>query len=567
MNSRPKSALKSISLALIFSLLCEQIAFANPELKPIEWPFRERPEIHFQFPASVARVEDAWVAPRARHDDKLFILIQDAHTNESGQINLAKALDIILQNEKGIRQIFVEAGNGNDSLSFLRKYGTAKQRREIAMRYLRQGTLHGEELLDLTSDREFNLWGVENPELYLKAVEAYRYTARERGKFEVYLSQIENTVKTLKPRVYNPLLLEFDVKRERFLKGETGFPEYIEMLTEYGDLSSSPFEHLKALKRLKSLESKIDFKKASEEQAAAISSLSEADQKEILELAKGLKLPEKLAADDRNGQKAFYALLEEKLEVRSEKLEDRKKYKELFKYISYLHAASKIDPAKIIDEQAALENAVYDSLTRTTDEVVLRRSDRILHSLKKLFDFTLTPEEFEAYKKDSENFTITSGSTTLTTSLTGFLNKQIMDLGQYYERALFLKSGFDAIVARAEEFYALTRARDEAFVENALKKLEVRSEKLEGEQKAVLITGGYHTPNLKSILRRKNISYISVQPQVLHETNHRRYEKLRLDQKFSAHFLGAVAVGSPAATARIVPVMDGLTGARLAGEV
>lgn len=47
---------------------------------------------------------------------------------------------------------------------------------------------------------------------------------------------------------------------------------------------------------------------------------------------------------------------------------------------------------------------------------------------------------------------------------------------------------------------------------------------------AVLITGGFHTTNLKSLLKNKNISFVSLTPQVLQETNQARYEKILLDQ-------------------------------------
>src|SRR3989338_4899776 len=103
-------------------------------------------------------------------------------------------------------------------------------------------------------------------------------------------------------------------------------------------------------------------------------------------------------------------------------------------------------------------------------------------------------------------------------TLPGFLNKKIMDLKTYYERALFLESGYEDIVKNSESFYDLTVQRDEAFVEKMLEKLAAGSlQPAEKGQKAILITGGYHTSNLKDLLKQKGISYVSITPQVYQE--------------------------------------------------
>ena len=102
----------STFLALLFSL--EQVSFAASELKPKSIDVFEKPAIHFKLPESVASVEDAWKAPGS---DKLVYLIQDAHTNNSGQINLSKTLDILLRQEaRGRRQ----EGRGKAEIYFCR---------------------------------------------------------------------------------------------------------------------------------------------------------------------------------------------------------------------------------------------------------------------------------------------------------------------------------------------------------------------------------------------------------------------------------------------------------------
>ncbi|MBI3251794.1 MAG: hypothetical protein HYZ52_00545, partial [Candidatus Omnitrophica bacterium] len=140
-----KSILKKVSLILVFSFFFEQLSFANPDLKPLSFDFTNKDQklwaksVLPSIPDSVATIEDAWVAPHviarrpqadeailtakiaspSARNDKLFILIQDAHTNNSGQLNTAKLLDLLFHNPQSTIHhphfVFLEAGSGNES--------------------------------------------------------------------------------------------------------------------------------------------------------------------------------------------------------------------------------------------------------------------------------------------------------------------------------------------------------------------------------------------------------------------------------------------------------------------
>ena len=399
-----KAKIRVVSLFVLISFSLEQFLFAA-EIKPIQIDLFQKPIVHVSFPESVASVEDVWTPPgedRTTKSANLVYLLQDAHTNESGQINLAKTLDTLLEKEKDLKYIFVEAGVGNDSLSFLRKYASLQKRKQVATEYLKKGILHGEEYLDLTSDHNFVIWGVEDIALYQKAIDAYRAVVKDREKFQSYLSRIQSTIDTLKPRIFTPGLLSFDEKYTKYLKEETPLTDYFQILTQEAqrrDVSLFSYPHLSALNKLKDQESKIGFKKANEEQQKATQSLSADDQKELLEYAKK-ESPFKLGSNDHKEDKAFYTLLEEKLN------KTINQYPELSKYFAYLKEAKSLNPKKILDEQKLLENEIFSVLARTQDEQVLIHCQKNLRSLQKLFDLKLTPEEYAAYKEDSKDFTI-----------------------------------------------------------------------------------------------------------------------------------------------------------------
>jgi len=610
---------KAISFALAVSFLLQDIVFADPDLKPISWQWNNEAHASKRWaksllpnlPESVVVIEDAWKAPVSA--GKLVYLIQDAHTNTSGQLNSAKTLDYLFHNSE-LKYIFLEAGSGNESLSFLRKYASLEKRKQVAESFLRQGKLQGTEYLDLTSDHSFTLWGVEDLGLYGKSVSAYGEVVKNRKKFEGYLLKIETAVKVLKPKIYNPFLFSFDEKYQKFQsatkasadpsfggKGEMSLTDYFSTLTFEAQKHSIPlsaYPSLTALNKLKELESKIDFKKANQEQQKAIQSLSPEDQKELLASS---QIAFKLGNKDNPAQKAFFALLEEKLSsviARSPKGDEAisvakiaslttiarndigSLYPNLSQYLSYLKASKQIDPKAILEEQTLLEKEVFRALSTNHDEESLIMISKDLECLRKLLNLTLTPNEYEEYRQNKKAFDITL--------LTGFLNKKMMELKDYHDKAVFLESGYEAVIKRAEEFYELTYQRDRAFVKNMLDKMEGRASKNTlgagdaggeasaarspnesygrgtaefpqaagpapgsglGSSTVVLITGGYHTPNLKYLLKKKNISYIVLTPQIFHETNQKRYESILLNQ-----FAGEHGSAKPYSVLRINPL-------------
>ncbi|MBF0254492.1 MAG: hypothetical protein HQL11_05155, partial [Candidatus Omnitrophica bacterium] len=158
-------------------------------------------------PRSLALVEDRYqsTAPGA---PKIY-LIQDAHSNPSGQLNLSLTLERLLESHPGIRTVFVEGGRGENSVSFVRQYGTAEQRRREALNFLNKGGLHGEEFLNMTSDRDFVIRGVEDLTLYAEALELYGDVVRRRPEAESVLARIRVAVSALRPDVLNTALLDW----------------------------------------------------------------------------------------------------------------------------------------------------------------------------------------------------------------------------------------------------------------------------------------------------------------------------------------------------------------------
>ena len=549
MNTKLGGPIKALSFILAMAFMANEFAFAAPDIASSElFAFHGKNGLMPDLPHATGVTEEVFKSSNPAH----LYLIQDAHTNPSAQKNIAKTIDLLVRN-KNVRWVFIEGGFGNDSLSGFRASDRTKRER-LADSYLAKGELSGAEYLDLLSDKNFTLWGVEDRALYSRSLEVYSKIAKNRERYQEYLKKISQTVQTLKPHIFNPALQVFDKKCSDYREQRVSVTQrYTFLLAEAGkrNIPAEIYPHFLALGGLMEKERAIDFQKAGEEERAALRLFTDAELRDLQKTA-----PEKLSSKDPREARAFYALLEERTAAAG----GREDAPELFKYFDYLKAWEAIDAKELLDEDKRLEKIIVNSLAVSQDEKELIRVEEMLRGLEGLFNLTLTPDEFEAYQSQSRGMDISY--------LTGYLNRKIMDLGSYYERALFLENNFNEFMRSAQEFYALTRQRDENFISKALQKMgEV------GADKAVLITGGYHTPNLKSLLRSKNIGFVSITPQVLYPTNLKRYEKILLSQSFTDKQIAPVAVMDRSAStlflnqatlsAELGPV-TGFSGSRLA---
>ncbi len=281
--------LKSVALTLILCLLFQEFSNANPELlrtdyglstKDISWAKKTLPEI----PESVASIEDAWKAPQGSGSSSAVILVQDAHTNSSCQLNESRLFDLLFQN-KISNQVFTEAAKGNVNLTFLRNEAALSQRKVIAGEYLQKGLLHGIEYLDLTSNHVFKVEGVEDPSLYFESLKVYRQSAKKRDDFERYLQAIDSTIQTLIPKLMNPFLLSFLETKNRQKETPADYLETLISKAGFLKIDLEAYPNLKKLKELKALEAKIDFKAANAQQQEAVQSLSMDDRQELSQVS------------------------------------------------------------------------------------------------------------------------------------------------------------------------------------------------------------------------------------------------------------------------------------------
>ena len=480
-------SLRLVSAFVLVAMLCQDLAYANPKIKShlIQPLFSPKP---IPIPENIARLDDFWFASASsmpRNDGLMVYLIQDAHTNLSAQMNIARALEILIQKEK-IKTVYLEGGFGDVSLNFLKPQSKAEKRQDVGKRYLRTGEISGAEYLNLISNADFGLWGVEDEKLYWDSLEIYRSIVKDRERFKNYLSRVKRSAEELKPEILNPMLRTFDSFREKFLDGAISFTEYFDLLSRragWFEVSMKPYPEFRRLKRLKHLEKQIDFSKANEEALRAIRTLPPEKLKELNEVSSGHEVA-KFSLKNQKTERVFYLALETVMarslkgdeaisaaEIASGTSSPRNDglHPNLLNYFKYLHEVGKMDFSKLLNEQKSLEEAVVRTLLQTEDEKQMLEVSDAVRDLDALLDLTLLPDAYQKINRHQASYDIEK--------ITGFLNRKIMDLEDHYDRALFLENDFDKTVQKAKEFYRLTEERDRVFLSRMTEKMRARGKK------------------------------------------------------------------------------------------
>ncbi len=544
--------LRLISLALCVCFGAQELSYAEPfSFSTIHHPLsalQDNPHV-FEAPLEYCSLKEIHSATKTSADPSfggqgqankpLIIHIQDAHSNISGQENLAKALEQIIRKYYGNDipiTIFSEGGRGDCSLTGLKKIASQEVWQKIAKSYLLQGKLHGEEYLNLVSNHPIQILGIEDMELYLKSLENYAKLKDQRERTLEYLKQIQAAVEKLKRRLYPRELVEYEELSSTSLRGGAkGDDEAISTAkiaalatlarNDKIDLLSFPvFQRLLAIQQR---EKEIDFNLANLEQAALI--------EEIRQKSGGSEIPRlaALARDDPKNIINFLGHFQNILNIAKEKNLELSKYAELLKYEEYLRQFSTLDLDQLFDELERLEDVVFLSSLTTQDSRLIRSIDRYLKLLQTAYKIQMSTQGFQTFLANEPDF--------LTPAYQGFINRKLAEFG-YFEDLVSYQNFFEEGKKNLIAFYDSVSDRDEAFVRNIQRTMEGNSAGDAGGESrrrqpacrqagtppnrvAVLITGGYHTQNLKKLLKEKGYSYAVLTPKVTEETDQAKYER------------------------------------------
>ncbi|MCX5708744.1 MAG: hypothetical protein NTY14_07255 [Candidatus Omnitrophica bacterium] len=424
-----------------------------------------------------------------------IIQIQDAHCNYEAQKNLATILEYLIK-EKNVKLVLVEGGSGNVTLSFLRSYAEKKDRELIADKYLRSGKISGEEYLDIVSDYNFELYGIEDPALYQSNLDSFLNIEVYRNDALKETTALRKIVDALKPEMYSEGLKDFEQQKNRYQSKQMTLAEYSAYLKDKAErinLKIEEYSHIDAFVKSVQLEKEIDFKEAEAQRGLFIK-----------ELAKTLTEPEvkELIArtQDYKAQKIsnieYYAFLKSKAEGR---INIKESFPQINSYMFYIELGNQIKPEVLIKDISVIENKIKEALISNKGEKELCRISDSLDILERFLKLDLTPGEYENFISCENDFK--------TSAWMEFLAQACQKYG--ITDNLQDSDSIDGNIDKFNDFYRIGLEREQSFMKNIADKMAASGDKV-----AVVITGGFHTSGMSKLFKDNGYSYAVVTPAI-----------------------------------------------------
>lgn len=455
----------------------------------------------FRIPSQLGIIREVFDArSTAQNKGQTIIYLQDAHCNYGAQKNMAKILEYLAK-EHGLRLIMVEGGSGNVNLSFLRNYGDKEQRESVADKYLMRGEISGEEYLDMVSDYNLDLYGIEDQGLYDAHLAAFDRIDSIRQEGLRYIGELFHIVEELKPYIYSDSLRQLEKKKRNYEEKRISLIEYSRFLLGMAlkqGLSLKDCPNLTAFCEIAQLEKAIDFKLAELERNTFIKDLARSldarKTEELINKSKAFK-------SGKITSQKYYSFLKTVAETR---LDLEHNYPYLDSYIQYIAVSKEINVKDLLTETNSIEEKIKETFFTNSDQRMLSEISKSLDLLKGLLNLELIPEDYEYFQTNRSKF--------LTTSWIDFLTQNSLK----YNLALYLPRStiIDDNLRKLEEFYQFGAEREKSFIRNSINKMRKSGEKL-----AVLIAGGFHTLGITQMLKDNGCSYLVVAPVITERTD------------------------------------------------
>ena len=496
-------------------------------------------EVPFRF----GSIEESYIGTNG----KTVIHIQDAHCNYSCQESIKNLLGH-LTDKYGVDLALLEGGAGNYDLSVFTDIEDRSLRTETADYFVKQGRVNGAENFAINNPEKITLKGLENKNLYLNNLQKYRDTLVYRNEAEKILKDKERELSALKLNVYSDELKELDQKKNDFYDKEIEIDEYLAHLALLSDSRNIDLTIHKNLGKLINVirrEKNIDFNRSNSERDELIDELSR--RLSSMELETFVKKTVQFKREEIKAQE-FYSYLFKKAETTG--INAKKNYPNLSKYGKYAEIYETLDSKDLFDEIEALEEEIFSTLCENEAQKELNTFSKNLTILKKLFNVTLTPQEYKYYQKNRDSFDLARFLSSTKNEEPKCIKRDSRLRGNDKRGGDDEQGGNDSrffvpfpsplsfprrreshtIIStnitplntyrtKMEEFYTLAFKRDTAFLKNI-------KTSLKNKDKLIIVTGGFHAENLKALLKEKGYSYFSIMPELDKEDEENPYFRL-----------------------------------------
>jgi len=433
-----------------------------------------------------------------------IINIQDAHASLSAQHSIIELLENLTK-DYDLNLIALEGAEGPLDVSILRSFPDAGTRRESAEYLMRKGRMSAGEFFSIVSENPIKTYGIEDNDLYKANLSAFKSVISNKVECVRNTIALIDTLRALEPKIYPKDLRELEENSRLHREGTLAFVKhwgFLKDLSEKRKIELIEFENVSKLLETTELESQIDFRKATKERKALIDTLTKTLPKKELER---LVLKSLAFKKEEMPMGEFHNYI---LELAGSMRLDVSSCPNLVKFADYMNSYERIDLLLLLEEIEKVEAHIRNNIYRNAEEKALSRLSRTLAMTKRLFSVSLTNSDYEFIQANRHLFD--------RNLISGFIKDSYRKHSLYFDHSYDIDLVFDRL-DEAIEFYNIAQKRNNAMIANTIKAMRQNN-----EQVAALITGGFHSKGLSSIMKEKGLSYMILMPKFDPGEKHKR---------------------------------------------
>jgi len=438
-------------------------------------------------PESLGHVESFYDAGQ---DAPFVFIVQDAHAVVDAQRHIQELI-LYLEKTAGVRLVGVEGAEGILDPVLFRSFPDSFIKHKVFESYLQAGELTGAELAALDPEGQSRIFGIEDWSLYEDNHRAYLRTAEKKVSADSALENLHTILRQKRKDVFNPGLLAFHSLREDFYSEKSGLPELLKGLGQNafegpeGALLKQQAPHvlalLEAVHHDESASVERDLRAMAEGFIAKAVPLFNREESVLFyeqhqafltgTMAPGEFLLVMARAGERYGFKPKLTPAMRRVLLLTEKL-------------------NAIRGTGLFTELERVLDHLEKKRMQTPIEAELLEDFKRLHRLRRLARLEMTRDEFDLFYGSAE------------------------------DHLKMLGEGREAFSASLD-FYRIALERDRAFQ----KKIE-EGMRREAVERALVVSGGFHSAGLQEEFRKAGYSYAVISPAILSLDGEEFYEPL-----------------------------------------
>ena len=484
------------------------------------------PAAKIQIPVESGNVEAVNLASA---NSPTIIHLQNAHGNNDAQNNIHAILNYLSEKE-GVNLVLLEGAKGEIHPEILKIKDQKNAVNLQTAEYMqKQAQVTGAEVFLLEKylvEKTVPAYGIEDASAYRQNRQSFQKVLRARKQSEDFLKKMDMQIESLTAPYVSSPLKNFLRSYESYETNLTDISVWMSTLRELSGkylavnledpIYQNTYPAMVRYYRLKALEPKLDRIKA------------ENEKKELINKLHSLKVPgsvidsfeRSLNFSNKGISPAFSS---EDLVRAVENLIRQtpadfsfSPYPHLKDAIQFAVFSQELEGASLFLEISKIENQLSDKLARTDAEKKLLALFKDYRLLKKVFALELSRKEYESIILLKESLR-PSAILNRFSEINGAKQVRLVE----FDHGAEINQLFDL----ALDFYKDAVRRDTVMSENVLKVMAELK-----QNKAVMVTGGFHSEGMENFFKEKGFSYVRVSPKIHELSDNKAYIRNMLEE-------------------------------------